>query len=126
MAILLYHASTSGNIATPSSKIDGTPYAARRYQHDGHIIVIDGPPHVIAHDAREICKIPGYRMATPAEANAYYAAQRGETVLQEDTSSNSITTDDTASGDDSMPTSQTLTTDNAPSGNVRGRRKGQS
>lgn len=127
MAILLYHATaTHGMIATNSDKIGGTPYPPRRYQHDGHYVVLNGEAHVIAHDAEEICKISGYRLATPAESDAYYRAQRGETTLSEDTAPGDASEEESSDAPESdAPTSQVLTTETAPSERPRSaRRKG--
>lgn len=70
--ILLYHETTTiGMIATSHAKVAGESFGARRYEHNGHFVEIDGPEHVVAHDAEEICKIPGYRLASPDEQDAY-------------------------------------------------------
>lgn len=127
MAILLYHeTATHGMIATPADKVGGTPHPPRRYHHDGHIIVLDGPAHVIAHDAEQICKIPGYRLATSQESNAYYRAQRGETALREESAPDAGPENETpaAPESDDAPTSQVLTSDTAPSSSPRKSRKG--
>jgi hypothetical protein len=126
MAILLYHdATTHGMIATSSAPIAGTPYPPRRYQHDGHYIVLEGPAPVIAHDAEEICKIAGYRLATPAESDAYYQTRRAQGTLTEADKPDDLVTLSTPAPESAVPTSQqTLTTETAPSGLPRGRRKG--
>ncbi len=126
MAILLYHDTTThGMIATSAAPIAGTPYPARRYQHDGHYVVLEGPAPVIAHDAEEICKIAGYRLATPAESDAYYhARRRSETLTEADESDDLATLSTPAPESAAPPSQQTLTTETDPSGLPRGRRKG--
>lgn len=74
--ILLYHEATDGTITTSSKLVAGEAIEPRRYQHNGHFVEIDGPDHVVAHDADDICKIPGYRLATPEECDSYYAGKR--------------------------------------------------
>ncbi len=82
--ILLYHDdTTSGMIATSSAKVAGEAHKPRRYHHNGHFVEIDGPAHVVEHDAREICKIPGYRLATPEEQNEYTASKKKKGALRE-------------------------------------------
>ena len=83
--ILLYHDDTTdGMIATSSDKVAGEAHKPRRYHHNGHFVEIDGPAHVVAHDAEEICKIPGYRLATPKEQADYQAQKRKATQITED------------------------------------------
>jgi hypothetical protein len=82
--ILLYHeATTVGMIATNDAKVAGESFGARRYEHNGHFVEIDGPEHVVAHDANEICKIPGYRLASPEETDAYMASKKKATSIKE-------------------------------------------
>lgn len=82
--ILLYHDDTTdGMIATSSAKVAGEAHKPRHYRHNGHFVEIDGPDHVVAHDAEEICKIPGYRLATPEEQETYTASKRKATSLKE-------------------------------------------
>lgn len=87
--ILLYHeAATEGMIATPSHPVAGDHLPPRTYMHKGHFIEIDGPTHVVAHDAEEICKIPGYRLATPEEQSDYMASKRkGQSISESGASS---------------------------------------
>jgi hypothetical protein len=134
MILLRHDTCTDGMIATSAAPIDGTPYPARYYQHNGHFVVLEGPAHVIAHDAEEICKIAGYRLATPAESDAYHRARRGETALTEEATSTDTSASDSVpekdngpapeSDSDSAPTSQVLTTETAPDSRPRARRKG--
>lgn len=82
--ILIYHDDTTdGMIATSSAKVAGEAHKPRHYRHNGHYVEIDGPAHVVAHDAEEICKIPGYRLATPAETDSYMASKKKKGALRE-------------------------------------------
>lgn len=82
--ILLYHEDTTvGMIATSDAKVAGESFGARRYEHSGHFVEIDGPEHVVAHDASEICKIKGYRLATPSESDAYVATKKKSKSVRE-------------------------------------------
>jgi hypothetical protein len=84
--ILLYHDDTTdGMIATSAAKVAGEAHTPRHYRHNGHFVEIDGHlDHVLAHDAEEICKIPGYRLATPKEQADYQAQKRKATQITED------------------------------------------
>jgi hypothetical protein len=130
MALLLYcDIAREGMIATPADKVDGVPMPPRHYRYDGHFVVLDGNlPHVLEHDAREICKIAGHRLARPQECNAYYGhyASSRPGVLTESTTMPGIPEDNPAPENDSAPTSQVLTTDTAPMERTTraGRRKG--
>jgi hypothetical protein len=81
--ILLLHTGMDSKISTPA-RLGRELHPPRHYQAEGHILALDGPGHIIAHDADEICKIPGYRLASPAECDAYYAAQRKDSAIHED------------------------------------------
>ncbi len=84
--ILLYHETiTRGNIATSESKVVGEHHEARHYSHNGNFVEIDGDEHVVAHDAEDICKIPGYRLATPKETETYLANRRSAGKVHETT-----------------------------------------
>lgn len=81
--ILLYHeTANAGSIATPA-RLGREHHAPRHYQHEGHFIVLNGPIHVITYDAEEICKVPGYRLATPYEQEQYASMQKQSGTLQE-------------------------------------------
>lgn len=81
--ILIYHETgTNSTVVTPD-RLGREHHPSRRYQAQGHYLMLDGPGHVIAHDAEDICKIPGYRLATPQECDAYYAAQRKASGIHE-------------------------------------------
>ncbi len=81
--ILLFHETTTHGMIATSAKLGNESHAPRRYQHTGHFVEIDGPAHVVAHDAEEICKIPGYRLATPAEQEAYAASKKKKGSVRE-------------------------------------------
>lgn len=82
--ILLYHEGTTvGMIATSDAKVAGESYGARRYEHSGHFVEIDGPEHVVAHDASEICKIKGYRLASPEEQDSYASTKKKSRSIKE-------------------------------------------
>lgn len=80
--ILLFHEGTDSKISTPA-RLGRELHPPRHYQAEGHILVLDGPGHIIAHDAEEICKIPGYRMATPQEQDVYHGRMRQSSALHE-------------------------------------------
>jgi hypothetical protein len=82
--ILLYHETGGGSIATSSHPVAGEHHLPRRYQHTGHFVELDGPPHIVAHDAEEICKIEGYRMATSEELSSYLEKKRGTGKIHEE------------------------------------------
>lgn len=134
MAILVHsEIERQGMIALPPGKVEGEPHPARRYHYDGHIMVLDGhPAHVLAHDAREICKIAGHRMASSQECNAYYGnfAAKRQDVLTETRASAPVSVpapnDKTPPATETAPTpSQSLTSDSAPATSTRKSRKGQ-
>lgn len=82
--ILLYHDETTvGMIATNDARVAGESFGARRYEHNGHFVEIDGPEIVVAHDADEICKIPGYRLATAIELDNYCATKKKSKSIRE-------------------------------------------
>lgn len=123
MAVLVYSdIERQGMIALPPGKVEGEPHPARRYHYEGHIVVLDGhPAHVLHHDAREICKIAGHRMASPQECNAYYGnfAARRPNVLTEST-----TKTNTPALEPAPTPAQVLTSDTAPASSPRKSRKG--
>lgn len=81
---LLYHeTATDGEIATSEAKVAGEHHPARRYKHNGHFVEIDGPDHLVEHDANDICKIAGYRLATPQEQEIYLKQKRKANRLAE-------------------------------------------
>lgn len=76
MILLVHETATHGMVATPE-RVRGVHHPSRRYHHEGHFLAVDGDdPHVLEHDAEEILKIPGFRLATAAEQDAYHAAKR--------------------------------------------------
>jgi hypothetical protein len=82
--ILLYHeATTAGQIALAEGKVAGSHTPARQYTHEGHFLAISGEAHVIAHDVGEILRLPGYRLATAAEQQAYAKQKQQATSLTE-------------------------------------------
>jgi len=86
--ILIHSDNASGTVTVPGGLIEGEhrPHA-RVYQVEAHFVQVDGrgDSSLAAHDAREVCKIAGYRLATPAEQNAYHAARSVQTSLHETT-----------------------------------------
>lgn len=85
MSYLLWHASTSGQIGMPakSAHIHRGP---RVYKHDGHFVEVDGQGFDAYEDVEAILKIPGYRLATPEESNAYYAEKNNAKAIHETSS----------------------------------------
>lgn len=82
--ILLYHDdSHSGQVVLSEGRVAGEHTRARIYQHDGHFLAVDGADHLIAHDVAEILRIPGYRVATASEQQAYAAQQKKASSLTE-------------------------------------------
>jgi len=123
MAVLLYCTEErEGMIATSGERVNGESFPPRRYRHEGRFVVLDGNlPHVLDHDAREICKIAGYRLASPQECDVYYRAKRGETAVHESTPTEK---DNQITPEESAPTPQVLTSENAPASGPRKSRKG--
>lgn len=84
MAILLYHENTDhGQVALSEGRVAGEHTPARHYHHQGHFLEVGGADHVVQHDVAEICRIPGYRLATPEEADRYHAGRKKAGSLHE-------------------------------------------
>lgn len=116
MAVLVYCSpARSGMVAMSGDKVNGESFPIRRYTYDGNIMVLDGNlPHVLEHDAQEICRISGHRLASPQECDAYYRRKRGETILLEEASDEEDYSSIEPEPEPVIP-SQTLTTETAPS-----------
>lgn len=80
--ILLYSDSTDSTVTT-DGRLYNDAYAPRRYQFAGHFLELDGSDLVAAHDVEIICNIPGYRLVSAQEQNAYMAAKRKAAKLEE-------------------------------------------
>ena len=77
MAVLLYHDDTTHEpVVLSESVVAGEPTPARRYEHAGHFLEVDGPAHVVAHDVAHIQQLPGYRLATAQEQEEHHASKR--------------------------------------------------
>lgn len=85
MILLFHETATDAKISTPAS-LGREKHPPRHYQAQGHFLALDGPGHVIAHDAEDICKIPGWRLATPQEQDVYHGRLRQDSAIHEDTS----------------------------------------
>ena len=83
MILLVHEHDGSGTVALASKYIIGEHVPERLYSKEGSYLALDGPPHIIEHDAEEICKIPGWRLATPEEQNAYTKGQKKAGKVQE-------------------------------------------
>lgn len=83
MGILLYcESGTDARIATPA-RLGKEAYPPRHYQAEGHFLLLDGPGHVIDQDAADICKLPGWRLATPQEQNQWTKLKRKASQVEE-------------------------------------------
>ncbi len=74
--ILLYSDTTTDARVRTVERVETEAYPSRTYQAEGHYLVIDGPGHIVAYDAQELCKNPVWRMATAQEQNQWAAAKR--------------------------------------------------
>ncbi len=83
MILIYVESGTTGEIKTPSGRVGGEHAHPRHYKHTGHYLEIDGEPHIVTHDVEEICKIPGYRLATIAEQTTYMAAKNKRGNIRE-------------------------------------------
>jgi hypothetical protein len=117
--ILLFHEGMDSKISTPA-RLGRELHSPRHYQAEGHFLALDGPGHIIAHDADEICKIPGYRLATPVEQDAYHASKRKASAIHEDVPVNDDTIDESPAPEqaDAAPDAEHTT---APTRGRRGR-----
>lgn len=84
MILLVHESATHGMVATPEH-VRGVPTPSRKYHHEGHFLAIDGDDEqVLKHDAEDILKIAGFRLATAAEQNEYHAAKRKKQQVVEE------------------------------------------
>lgn len=83
MILIYVESGSTGEIKTPSGRVGGEHAHPRHYKHTGHFLEIDGEPHIVTHDVEEICKIPGYRLASPAELDAYIASKNKKASIRE-------------------------------------------
>lgn len=87
--ILLYSEQEHGQAHFIEAQIEGFGAPARRYALLNHFMVVDGGQTVAGieaiarHDAEELIAHGIYRLATPEEQNAYAAAQRKATSVEE-------------------------------------------
>ena len=82
MILLVNDQATDAKVGMPG-RVWNEAAPPRYYQAKGHYLELEGPGHVISYDAEEICKIPGWRLATTQEQNAYMAAKRKAARLEE-------------------------------------------
>lgn len=82
MILLFHETATDSKISTPA-RLGREQHSPRHYQSEGHFLALDGPGHIIAHDAEDICKIDGWRLATPQEQDAYHASKRQSSAIHE-------------------------------------------
>lgn len=80
--ILLYSDSTDSRLTT-GARLYNDEHAPRSYQFTGHFLELDGSDVVAAYDIDDICRIPGYRLATAQEMNQWAAAKRKAARLEE-------------------------------------------
>ncbi len=83
MILMYVESGNTGEIKTPSGRVGGEHAHPRHYKHTGHYLEIDGEPHIVTHDVDEICKIPGYRLATAQEQSDYVASKNKKTSIKE-------------------------------------------
>lgn len=87
--ILLYSEQEHGQAHFIEAQIEGFGAPARKYALLNHFMVVDGGQAVAGieaiarHDAEELIAHGIYRLATPEEQNAYTAAQRKATSVEE-------------------------------------------
>ncbi len=87
--ILLYSEQEHGQAHFIEAQIEGFGAPARRYTLLNHLMVVDGGQAVAGaeiiarHDAEELIAHGIYRLARPEEQNAYAAAQRKATSIEE-------------------------------------------
>lgn len=81
--ILLYSEATTDSAVTMPGRIWNEAHPPRRYQAQGHYLVLEGPGHIISYDAEELCKNPIWRLATAAEQQAYAKLTRRASQLEE-------------------------------------------
>jgi hypothetical protein len=83
MILIYVESGNVGEIKTPSGRVGGEHAHPRHYRHTGHYLEIEGEAHIVTHDVDEICKIPGYRLASPSELDAYMASKNKKTSIRE-------------------------------------------
>ena len=84
MGILLYHENDGhGPVYVSEGKVAGEHYRARRYEHQGNFLHVEGADHVVEHDAAEIQRMPGYRLATADEQEHFFKAKQKASRLHE-------------------------------------------
>lgn len=83
MILLFHETATDSKISTPA-RLGRELHPPRHYAAQGHFLALDGPGHIVAHDAEDICRIPGWRLATPQEQDAYHGRTRQASAIHED------------------------------------------
>jgi hypothetical protein len=83
VAILLFHSGIDAQLDTPA-RLGRERFPSRHYQAEGHFLLLEGAPFIIHQDAEDICKIPGWRLATPAEQNDYARSKKKAGLIVEE------------------------------------------
>ncbi len=81
--ILLYNDRDTDCKLTTPGRVCNEVQPPRWYQAQGHYLALEGPGHIISYDAEEICKIPGWRLATAQEQNTYTVGEHAAARLEE-------------------------------------------
>jgi len=84
MATVLYCEHERGEVVLPAGIVAGRLLEARRYAIQDHLVSIEaGDPAIEAADAAELCRLPGFRLATAEEANQASSRRKKATSVQE-------------------------------------------
>jgi hypothetical protein len=84
MGVLLIHdTATNGTVKLAEGNVAGSPTPVRTYRQQGRFLHVEGEDHVVLHDAAEIQRIPGYRVATAQEQEEFFGGQRKAHVIHE-------------------------------------------
>ncbi len=82
--ILVYSEGATGSVALQPGLIEGLEAPARTYPIVDHVVAVEAwHPVITAADAEEICRLTGFRLATPDEQDAYTGAKRKKNMLKE-------------------------------------------
>lgn len=86
--ILIYSEQENVHVGLSPKVINGVHRHYRSYRADGHTLAVDDDDEVfVAEDAEEILTLPGFRLASASEQEAYTKAQAsGKDAIKENKS----------------------------------------
>jgi hypothetical protein len=84
MVLLIHETTTDSSTAISEGNVAGEYTPSRLYLQEGKYLAVEGTPAVVSNDVEQLCLL-GFRLATPAEMNAYTKQQKQTSTIVEST-----------------------------------------